>query len=397
MSAGGRTRLAGCSGNKENDECRRRDRHVCDVYAAHWVYVKPCGIQRSFDVEVAAVRGCRWSHARASGPGCVMERATGIGVDLAAVEAAAARIAPHARVTPVMTSRRMDAELSGGETAFWFKCEMFQRTGSFKFRGALNALSILKERMPGGAVVVTHSSGNHGQAVASAAGLLDMRAHIVVPRGAPRVKVEAVEGYGAVVSRCGRSGAERAAAANRVVDEVRGAVLVHAFQDPGVIAGQGTIALELLEQVEGLEAIVVPVGGGGMISGIAIAAKALCPTIRIFGAEPLAADDAARSFRAKKHLSLSDDAPATVADGLRAGLGAPGWQVLSSLVEDVFTADEDEIVAYTKLVWRTMKVVIEPSAGVGVAVAASPAFRRLGLKKVAIILCGGNVDLDTFR
>lgn len=317
-----------------------------------------------------------------------------VGVSPADAARAAARLAGVAHRTPVLTSRLLDAELSGGATSFFFKAEPLQRTGSFKFRGAYNALAAHRERDPAAAAapVATHSSGNHGAALAAAAALHGRVAHVVVPRGAPRAKLAAVEAYGAVVTRCGPSLAEREAAL-REVTAGTGATLVHPFLDRHVVAGQGTIARELLDQVDALDALVVPVGGGGMISGIAIVAKAANPSIRVIGAEPLAADDAARSKAAGAH-QRPEQPPVTVADGLKATLGSVGWCVVRNLVEMIVTVTESEITAATRLVWERMKIVIEPSAGVGVAAVRTEAFRRLGLKRVGVVLCGGNVDLD---
>jgi threonine dehydratase len=325
-----------------------------------------------------------------------------IGVSVPDVRAAAARLDGVAHVTPVLTSVQMDSELSArpdtaAATRFFFKVEAFQKTGSFKFRGAYNAVAALSDKpsnYTASTPVITHSSGNHGQAVALAAALLGRPAYVVVPRGAPAVKVAAVQSYGAEVVRCGPTLAERTTAAEKLAMRVDG-VLVHPFMNTHVVAGQGTIALELLEQVQDLDAIIVPIGGGGMVAGIAIVAQTLHPAIRVFGAQPENANVAARSLAEGRHLTVTV-APDTVADGLKAGLGSIGWAVVSNLVEDVLTVSEEEVMDATRLVWQRMKVVIEPSAGVGVAVARSERFRNLGLKRVAIILCGGNVDVSAF-
>lgn len=317
-----------------------------------------------------------------------------IGVNAAHSELAAVRLANAAHCTPVLTSRLLDVELSGGATSFFFKAEALQRTGSFKFRGAYNALAAHQERDAAAAAgpVVTHSSGNHGAALAAAAALHGRRAHVVMPHGAPRVKLAAVEAYGAAVVRCEPTLADRERTM-RSVSAATGAMQVHPFLDPDVVAGQGTIALEFLQQVDALDALVVPVGGGGMISGIAVVAKTIYPQIRLIGAEPLAADDAARSLTAGAHLKPAE-APVTIADGLKATLGSVGWCVVRNLVETVVTVTEAEIAAATRLVWERMKIVVEPSAGVGVAAVQTELFRSLGLKRVGVVLCGGNVDLD---
>lgn len=322
-----------------------------------------------------------------------------IGVPPSQIYRAAERLKGHIRHTPVRTSRRVEEVLNNSQasTRFFFKCELFQRTGSFKFRGAFNAVSALRERcLEDGTSpppVVTHSSGNHGQAVAKSAQMLGLTAHIVIPIGAPSVKMQAVVSYGACIARCRQTMHDRMRVADTVCERFQGS-LVSPFDDPDVIAGQGTIALELLEQVPKLDAIIVPVGGGGMISGIAIAAKHINPTIRIFGAQPQNADDAARSLRSGVHQVDLHRMPVTIADGLKASLGASAWHVVSSLVEDIFTVTEMEIVAATKLIWSRMKLLIEPSAGVAVAVAGSASFRQLGCERVAVILCGGNIDLN---
>ncbi|MCC6214896.1 MAG: pyridoxal-phosphate dependent enzyme [Polyangiaceae bacterium] len=309
-------------------------------------------------------------------------------VDLAAIRDAERRIRPHVHRTPVLRSRSLDV-LAG--RSLLFKCECLQRGGSFKLRGAANAvLSLPSDPMPAG--VVTHSSGNHAQALAIAAGLRGLPAWIVMPRTAPRVKRAAVEGYGGRIIECEPTLRAREAAAARLVAETGGA-LIPPFDHADVIAGQGTIALELVEQAPELEAVIVPVGGGGMISGIALALRELRPGLAVYGAEPLGADDAARSRRAGERLPQDD--PRTIADGLRTSLGELTWPVVRDVVRDIFTADEPEIVAALRLVWERMKLVIEPSAAVGLAVALSERFRREAPeRRVAVVLCGGNVDLD---
>jgi threonine dehydratase len=306
--------------------------------------------------------------------------------DLAAIRAAAQRIAPHAHRTPVMTSRTMD-ELSG--RSLFFKCETFQRVGAFKFRGACNAVTRLDDHVAARGVA-THSSGNHAQALALAAKLRGIPAHVVMPTSAPAIKREAVLGYGANVIPCEPTLAAREATAARVVAET-GATLIPPYDHPDVIAGQGTIALELLEDVPDLDAIVVPVGGGGMISGIALAARELAPRVRVIGAEPLGADDAARS-KASGAL-IPQTGPKTIADGLLTSLGSLTWPVVRDVVDRIVTVDEDAIVAAMRLVYERMKLVIEPSAAVGVAVALH-GLRDVDAERVGVVLCGGNVDLD---
>ena len=302
--------------------------------------------------------------------------------DLAAIRAAAERIAGHVHRTPVHTSRSLD-EASG--RSLFLKCELFQRGGSFKLRGALNAvLSLSPEAAARG--VVTHSSGNHAAAVAIAAGIRGVPATVVMPENAPAVKRDAVLAYGARVITCAPTLAAREATAAQVVAETGGA-LIPPYDHPDVIAGQGTIALELLAQVPDLDALIVPVGGGGMISGIALAAHELRPGLPVYGAEPAGADDAWRSKRAGVRLPQTN--PQTIADGLRTSLGEWTWPVVRDRVPEIFRVEEAEIRAALALTWSRTKLLIEPSAAVGVAVALSAQFAE---RRVGIILCGGNVD-----
>lgn len=300
------------------------------------------------------------------------------------IRAAAKRIAPYAHRTPVLTSRTLD-ERTG--RSLHFKCELFQRVGAFKFRGACNAVMKLPDEVAARGVV-THSSGNHAQALALAAQLRGIRAHVVMPADSAAVKKIAVQGYGAEVIECRPTLADR----EKVVAEVAartGGTLIPPFDHPDVIAGQGTIAVELLEQVPDLDAIVVPVGGGGMISGVAIAAKSIKPTIRVYGAEPTAVADAALGKRTGK-LEKATEKP-TIADGLRTSLGELTFPVVQALVDEILTVEEHEIVAAMRLVWERMKILIEPSAAVGVAAVLKSPPREC---RIGIILCGGNVDLD---
>ncbi|MDQ3036775.1 MAG: pyridoxal-phosphate dependent enzyme [Myxococcota bacterium] len=306
--------------------------------------------------------------------------------DLAAIRAAAERIAGLAHRTPVLTSSTMDA-LSG--RALFFKCEIFQRVGAFKFRGACNAVQKLDDATAARGVV-THSSGNHAQALALAAKLRGIPAHVVMPTSAPAIKREAVLGYGARVIPCEPTLAAREETAARVVAET-GGTLIPPYDHPDVIAGQGTIALELLEDVPDLDAIVVPIGGGGMISGIALAMREAAPHVRVIAAEPAGADDAARSKRGG--VLVPQTGPKTIADGLLTSLGALTWPVVRDVVERVVTVDEPAIARSMRLVFERMKLVVEPSAAVGVAVALSGELPP-ELRRVAVVLCGGNVDLD---
>lgn len=309
-------------------------------------------------------------------------------IGLADVQDAARRIAGWAHVTPVMTCGTLNRR--AGKTLF-FKCEQWQKVGAFKFRGACNAVRNLT---PAAAArgVVTHSSGNHAQALALAARMRGIPAHIVMPRSAAQVKRRAVEEYGARVVVCEPTLSARETTTADVQAET-GATLIPPYNSADVMAGQGTIALELREQAPLLEAIVAPVGGGGLISGLAIAAKALNPKIRIFAAEPLGADDAARSKTAGTLIPQTN--PKTIADGLLTSLGDLTWPVVRDLVERVITVSEEQIVEAMRLVWERAKLLIEPSAAVPVAAVLHPEFQALtDLHHVGIVLSGGNVDLE---
>ena len=307
-------------------------------------------------------------------------------VDLAAIREAHARILPHVRRTPVMSCRALD-EAAGA--TLHFKCENFQEVGAFKARGAANAVFALTaaEAAHG---VVTHSSGNHGAALAWAAARRGIPAWVVMPDNAPAVKQANVRGFGGQVRLCAPTVAAREAACAAVQAET-GATLVHPYNDWRVIAGQGTAALELLEEIPDLDAVVAPVGGGGLLSGTAIAARGLRPAIRVFGAEPKGADDAQRSLAAG-HI-IAQDNPRTIADGLRTSLGDKTFAVLSRLVEGIGVASEEAIVAAMRLTWEKMKIVIETSSAVPLACLMERSIDLAGLR-VGVILSGGNVDLE---
>jgi threonine dehydratase len=298
------------------------------------------------------------------------------------------RIAPWAHRTPVLTSSSID-RLAGASVLF--KAEPFQRTGSFKFRGATNAVLSLSgvERARG---VVTHSSGNHAQALALAARLAGVHATIVMPEDALPAKRRATEGYGATVVPCAPTLAAREETAARVLRET-GGTLVHPHDDTRVIAGQGTAAVELIEEAGPFDLLLAPVGGGGLLSGTAIAAAALLPSARVIGCEPAGADDAYRSLRSG--VRVTEHAPRTVADGLRTTLGEIGFHVIRRLVSDIVLVSEEEILEAMRLVWERMKVVIEPSAAVAVAPLLNGSL-SVGGRRVGVILSGGNVDLDGF-
>src|SRR5690242_12642349 len=304
----------------------------------------------------------------------------------AQIQDAAARIAPHARVTPVLRSDALDA-LAGAQ--LYFKCENLQRGGAFKFRGACNAVWALDETAAARGVV-THSSGNHGNALALAAGTRGIRAHVVVPEGAVRAKLEAIERAGAVLHRCAPTQAAREATTAQLVQDT-GAVLVHPYADTQVMAGQGTIALELLAQVPDLDAIVTPVGGGGLASGVAIAAHALRPGLSLHAAEPAGADDAARSLARGERVT--DVVPDTVCDGLRALVGEPNLAALGRYRVDVLTVTDEETIAAMRLLWQELKQVVEVSSATAFAAILKTRERFAG-RRVGVVLTGGNVDID---
>jgi len=300
--------------------------------------------------------------------------------------AAAARIAPHAHVTPVLRSRGIDA-LAGCE--LHFKAEPLQRAGAFKFRGACNAVWSLDEGTAARGVV-THSSGNHGGALALAARTRSIPCHVVVPENAVAAKIAAIEAYGAILHRCAPTIAAREAMCARVQADT-GAELVHPYTDPRVIAGQGTAAMELLQAAGPLDAIVVPVGGGGLASGTAIAARALASACRIFGAEPQGAADTFESLRRGEHFT--DFVPDTICDGLRGTLGAPDLALLREHAVEVLTVDDADTVAAMRLLWQRTKLLVEPSSAIALAMVLGHRERFAG-QRVGVILSGGNVDLD---
>ncbi|HKB02782.1 MAG TPA: pyridoxal-phosphate dependent enzyme [Gemmataceae bacterium] len=305
--------------------------------------------------------------------------------DLAALRAAHDRIRPFVHRTPVLTCAAIDA-LSGARV--FFKCENFQKAGAFKARGATNAvLSLPADAAARG--VATHSSGNHAAALALAAGRRGVPAYIVMPHTAPAVKRAAVEAYGGRMTFCEPDQASREAAAAEVV-RTTGATLVHPYNDERVIAGQGTAALELLADVPELDAVLTPVGGGGLLSGTAIAVRGLRPAARVIGCEPALADDAAQSLRENRIVPARP--PVTIADGLRTALGDKTFPIIKELVEQIALAEEAEIVSAMRLVLERMKIVVEPSAAVPLAVLLNRPLDLAGVR-VGIILSGGNVDV----
>jgi threonine dehydratase len=310
---------------------------------------------------------------------------------LAEVRAAAARIKPYANRTPVLTCGAVDARAG---CRVFMKCENLQKVGAFKFRGACNAVFALPEEKARRGVVC-HSSGNHAQALALAARLRGIEAYIVMPSNAPAVKKAAVAGYGGKITYCEPTLRAREETQARIIAET-GATEVHPYNNPFIIAGQGTATMELIEEIPDLDAVIAPVGGGGLLSGTAIAATGIRPGIRVIAAEPERADDAARSIAAG-HIVPSEN-PKTVADGLLTSLGTLTFAVIREKVERIVTVPEEAIIDAMRFVWERAKIVIESSAGVGFAALWAHAGTALdpGLagKKVGVIVCGGNVDLD---
>ena len=296
------------------------------------------------------------------------------------------RVAPFVHRTPVLTSRLLN-EMAGAEV--FFKCENLQKMGAFKMRGAINAIQQLSE-VQKKAGVVTHSSGNFGQALALAAKNLGVNAYIVMPSSAPAVKIEAVKSYGGLVTITEPTLEAREKSAANIVAE-KGAVFLHPSNDMNVIVGQGTAALELLQDQPGLEYIMSPVGGGGLIAGTALAAHYLGDNCRVIGAEPMEVDDAYRAFKSGKiEYNTSTD---TIADGLKTNLGDINFPIIMELVSDIIRVEEGEIVNAMKLIWERMKLVIEPSSAVPFA-ALLKEREKFKNKKVGIILSGGNVELS---
>ena len=302
------------------------------------------------------------------------------------VEAAHGRIDPYIHRTPVLSSAHFN-ERTGAE--LFFKCENFQKAGAFKVRGASNAVFGLdEERAAKG--VATHSSGNHGLSLSYAAGRRGIKATVVMPRTAPEAKKQAVRGYGGTVVECEPSTTSREAVFAEVVAET-GADFVHPYNDPRVIAGQATCSKELIEDRGHLDAVVAPIGGGGMISGSCLTLSHISPGTEIYAAEPKNADDAYRSFKAG-HI-IADDAPETVADGLKVPLKDLTWHFVSNYVTDILTASEEDIVDVMYLLWQRMKIIVEPSSAVPLAVILKNPEIFTG-KRVGVIVTGGNVDLN---
>jgi len=302
------------------------------------------------------------------------------------IKKASELIRQHANRTPVFTSRSVN-ERAGA--SIYFKCENFQRVGAFKFRGACNAVfSLNEEEAQKG--VATHSSGNHAQAVALAAKMRGIPAFVVMPENAPKVKVKAVKGYGAKVTFCESTLEARETTLEKVVEKT-GAIFIHPYDNARVVAGQGTAALEFLEEQPDLDIIITPVGGGGLLSGSSISAKALKPDISVIGAEPEMADDAYRSFKEGKLIPVED--PDTIADGLRTSLGKLPFEIIKSNVDDIVTVSEESIIESMRFIWERMNMIIESSCAVPVAAVFDQKIQARG-KKIGIIITGGNVDFD---
>jgi threonine dehydratase len=298
------------------------------------------------------------------------------------------RIKQFINYTPIMTSRTLNKETEG---SIYLKCENFQRVGAFKFRGAVNTLLQLspQEKERG---IIAHSSGNHAQATSLAAILLNIKAVIVMPSNSPEVKVRATKGYGAEVVLCGNKPEDRAEATQKLIDE-HDYTLIHPYDNDNIINGAGTAALELLNEVNDLDYIFCPVGGGGLLSGTALAAKGVKPEIRIIAVEPSNADDAYRSIR--DGIIYPSINPNTIADGLRTALSERTFSIIREKVDEIITVTEEEIIAAMKFLWERMKLVIEPSGAVAVAGILSGKI-DLGGKKAGVIISGGNIDLSSF-
>jgi len=304
------------------------------------------------------------------------------------IEEAFSRIKNVVNKTPVMTSRSLNALL---EAEVYFKCENFQRVGAFKFRGAYNALSLFtKEEKKRG--VITHSSGNHAQAVALAASLLNIQATIVMPKGAPQNKINATKEYGAKIVFCDNTLEAR----NKTTDQLikkNNYILLHPYDNDNVINGQGTVAYELIKEIGGFDIIIAPLGGGGLLSGTALATKGLCPNARVFGVEPSLADDALKSIKSG-HI-IPSTYPNTIADGLRTSICRKTFNFIQKYVDKILTVSEMEIIDAMRFLWERMKIVVEPSGAVPLAALLSEKI-DIKNKKIGIILSGGNIDIEPF-
>ena len=295
-------------------------------------------------------------------------------------------ISEYIHRTPVMTSRSINSIL---ESEIYFKCENFQKAGAFKFRGATNAIMSLSENeMKKG--VGTHSSGNHAAAVCLAAGIKGIPAYIVMPHTAPEIKIKAVKGYGGKITFCEPTLESREAMMKKILEET-GAVFIPPFNDFRIISGQGTAAKELIEETGSLDIVLAPVGGGGLVSGTAIAVKGMSPQTKVIAVEPANADDACRSFHSGKIIPSVN--PNTIADGLLTSLGPLTFAVIMKKVDDIVTVSESSIIDAMRMIWERMKIIVEPSGAVPFAALFEKKVDFYG-KRIGIILSGGNVDLD---
>ncbi len=301
------------------------------------------------------------------------------------IREASLRIEPYVHRTPVLTCRTLN-RMCGME--IFFKCENFQKAGAFKIRGATNAVFALDEHKASRGVA-THSSGNHAAALALAARWRGMRAYVVMPQNAPRAKIDAVVGYGAEIVFCKPTLQAREETLGEVV-KTTGAAFVHPYNDGLVISGQGTAALELCEEVPGLDVVMPPVGGGGLLSGTAIAVSAVSSQTHVIAAEPERVDDAHRSFNAGRLIPANN--PDTIADGLLTSLGDLTFSIIMRYVKDIYTVSEGGIIQAMRYIWERMKIIVEPSAAVPLGALLAKPKNLLG-KRVGVILSGGNVDL----
>jgi threonine dehydratase len=307
------------------------------------------------------------------------------------VQKAADRIRGISHVTPILTSSSLN-QLTGND--LFCKGEHLQKVGAFKFRGAFNAVSRLdQQQLDRG--LITVSSGNHAQALALAGRLHHAKVHIVMPDTASGIKKEAVKSYGADIHWCGNLQTKREKSLAEI-KSLTGAHYIPPYDHPDVIAGQGTVALEMLDQIADLDVLVAPVGGGGLIAGIALVAKSMCPGIKVYGAEPLGADDAARSLSEGRRLPQLN--PQTIADGLQTGIGEWNWHIIKDQVDDILTVNDQEIIDATHFIWERMKQVVEPSGAVSLAMVMSDEFRKRHQgQRIGLVFSGGNVSLDFFQ
>lgn len=301
------------------------------------------------------------------------------------IRAAAERIAPHVHMTPVLTSASLDEDTAG---TLYFKCENLQNMGAFKARGAMNAVLQLDESAAGKGVA-THSSGNHGAALARAAKIRGIDCTVVVPRGANASKVENILRYGAEIIECEPTQQSREKVLADFVART-GAHVVHPYADRDVIAGQGTVALELLEQAPDLDALLIPLGGGGLLAGCSIATSELAPAVKVFGIEPDGAADGLASFR---HGEVTPVVPDTIADGLRATIGRPNLEIIRQHAESILTVSDDDIIKAMRSIMNRLKIVVEPSSVLGLAALQAGLLDATG-KRIGVVLTGGNIDLD---